>query len=201
MELFSLGATIRFLMEDRGPDEEDMRASRAEPDRFASIFERRVRDVHRYVSYRAGPGSADELTSETFAQAFASRASYDPAKASVKTWLYGVATNVVNRHLRLEQRRQEAATRARAQRQLDFGPDDSALDIDRLQLKRALGDMSPRLHDVVILVAALELTYEEAAHVLSIPVGTVRSRYSRGRKQLSRSLASTRESRSEGELA
>lgn len=54
----------------------------------------------------------------------------------------------------------------------------------RLDLERALAALSPPAREVVLLVCVEELSYEQAARVLDVPVGTVMSRLSRARERL-----------------
>jgi len=56
-------------------------------------------------------------------------------------------------------------------------------------LEKALAELAPDMRDVLLLVALDELSYEEAAVMLSIPVGTVRSRVSRARSSLRKRLS------------
>jgi RNA polymerase sigma-70 factor (ECF subfamily) len=51
-------------------------------------------------------------------------------------------------------------------------------------LETALGKLQPEQREVILLVGLEGMSYEEVAAVLEIPVGTVRSRLSRGRDQL-----------------
>ncbi|MBV9825800.1 MAG: RNA polymerase sigma factor [Alphaproteobacteria bacterium] len=53
-----------------------------------------------------------------------------------------------------------------------------------MELDRATGQLAEETRKVVLLVGLEGLPYEEAATVLGIPVGTVRSRLSRGRNML-----------------
>jgi RNA polymerase sigma-70 factor (ECF subfamily) len=53
-------------------------------------------------------------------------------------------------------------------------------------LERAIGKLPPEQRQVILLVALEGMAYEDVATVLDIPVGTVRSRLSRGRDQLRR---------------
>jgi RNA polymerase sigma factor (sigma-70 family) len=59
----------------------------------------------------------------------------------------------------------------------------------RPRLTAALAELATGDRDVVLLVAWEDLSYEEAARALSIPVGTVRSRLHRARLKLRRALA------------
>lgn len=100
---------------DFGSDEAILAASLAEPARFAAVFERRVDGTYRYLSFRVGGTIAEDLTSETFARAFAGRRGYKPDRCSVRAWLFGIATNLVRDHRRDELRRIEMLARADAE--------------------------------------------------------------------------------------
>ena len=74
-------------------------ASRAEPDRFASLFDRHAPYIHRYLARRVGRQAADDLVAETFLVAFRKRAGYDRryhdarpgSTASPPTWSPSIA--------------------------------------------------------------------------------------------------------------
>lgn len=162
-------------------------SSLVEPARFALIFERRVEGIYRYLSFRAGECFAEELTAETFARAFAGRRRYDATRGSVAAWLYGIAANLARHHRRDERRRMARLAI------LDVGEaavgDGSARVDDRMRLTAALARLDQRRRHVVLLIGLAGLSHEEAASVLHVPVGTVRSTYSRARAQLVELLA------------
>jgi hypothetical protein len=79
-------------------------ASRAEPDRFASLFDRHAPYIHRYLARRVGRQAADDLVAETFLVAFRKRTGYDPRFPDARPWLYGIATNLIAQHRRQEAR-------------------------------------------------------------------------------------------------
>lgn len=164
-------------------------ASRTEPERFAQLFDRLANEVHRYLSYRSGR-DAEDLTGETFARAFASRERFDPTRGSARGWLFGIATNVLRQRRRAEGRRQSALDRDRRLTPRVGATEDAASRVvDRERITRALMDLDDKSQDVVYLVAAVGLSYEDAATALGVPIGTVRSRYSRARRRLAASLA------------
>jgi RNA polymerase sigma factor (sigma-70 family) len=170
-------------------------ASRAEPDRFASLFDRHAPYIHRYLARRVGTQAADDLVAETFLVAFRKRTGYDPRFPDARPWLYGIATNLIAQHRREEARqlRLRQAT----------GPDPvqhdhaerAALDVTaqsvRFLLASALAKLARPDRDVLLLIAWEQLTYDEVARALDIPVGTVRSRLHRARTQIREALAGT----------
>jgi RNA polymerase sigma factor (sigma-70 family) len=170
-----------------------------DPQLFAGLFDRHAATVHRYLGRRVGE-LADDLLSETFLVAFRRRASYRPAHVEVRPWLLGIATNLVHGHVRAERRRYRALARAGAEPAVPgTDPADST---DRLAaqalrgpLAAALAGLKPRDRDVLLLFAWEQLSYEEIAAVLDVPVGTVRSRLNRARRLTRAALSSFEENR------
>ncbi|MGI5330657.1 RNA polymerase sigma factor [Actinomadura nitritigenes] len=80
-----------------------------EPERFALLYDRYFDDIHRYLAARLGRENADDLAAETFLIAFRRRKDFDASRGGTfRPWLYGIATNLVSRHRRTEQRRLKA---------------------------------------------------------------------------------------------
>jgi RNA polymerase sigma factor (sigma-70 family) len=166
-------------------DAEIIAASLADPSVFAAVFDRHFRAIHRYASRRIGPELADDLASETFAQAFRSRSTYAPGRGDARPWLFGIASNLLRRHYRTEQRRLLADTRSSdvSDRRVDPDGIEDRLDAQAMGpiVARALASLRAEEREVLLLAAWAGLSYEEIAEALQLPVGTVRSRLSRGR--------------------
>jgi RNA polymerase sigma-70 factor (ECF subfamily) len=179
---------------DQPPSDDDViNRSLADPGQFAVLFDRHAPAVHRYLSRRVGE-VADDLLSETFLIAFRRRASYRAVHVEARPWLLGIATHLVQGQTRAEQRRLRALSR-------DVPPahtlstDDEELS-DRLAAQALRGPIAAALaalkaadRDVLLLFAWEQLTYEEIAAVLDVPIGTVRSRQHRARRQTRTALA------------
>lgn len=178
-------------MERVSSDVECVARSLREPTAFESIFDRHFGAVHRYLHRRAGSEVADELAAETFALAFERRSSCR-ASGSVLPWLYGIATNLLRRSWRAERRQLRAYGRSGVDRWIAYEDetaarvDDSFLDA---RLARALAAMRPRQRDALLLYALADLSYEEIALALDVPVGTVRTWLHRARQTAQRELA------------
>ncbi len=170
-------------------------ASRAEPELFATLFDRHAPVIHRYIARRAGRQVADDLTAETFLVAFRKREHYDPAYPDARPWLYGVATNVIGQHQRAEARQLRIKLAAMPEADDPGHGDRVAGDVTagavRGVLLAALADLPAADRDVLLLIAWEQLSYGEVARALHIPVGTVRSRLNRARIRLRAALAST----------
>jgi RNA polymerase sigma factor (sigma-70 family) len=177
-------------MERFRSDGDCLARSLGEPEAFEWIFDRHFAAVHTYLHRRVGRDLADELTAQTFALAFERRGSCRAAESALP-WLYGIATNVLRRRRRVEGRQLRAYARSGVDRWARFEDDAAARVVDSAaaRLAAALACMRPRERDVLLLYALADLSYEEIAVALDVPVGTVRTWLHRGRKRAQRVLA------------
>jgi RNA polymerase sigma factor (sigma-70 family) len=173
-------------------DAELMAGSVADPEQFAALFDRHATAVHRYLGRRVGE-LADDLLSETFLIAFRRRSAYRAERVDVRPWLLGIATNLVHAHARTERRRYRALARSGAEPATSAGSDDANARVDAAALRgplaAALAGLKERDRDVLLLFAWGQLGYDEIATVLDVPIGTVRSRLNRARRQTRAALA------------
>lgn len=142
--------------------------------------------VFRFCARRVGYESAADAAQETFLTAQRAAKRFR-GESSVSTWLLGIAHNECRRLSR--QRRLEPPI-------IDFVetvPEESQEQrlVDRQVLSDALGKLSQEHRDVVLLHEFEGLTYEEAAVVLGIPSGTVKSRLHHAFLQLRKALVPT----------
>ncbi|MFC4016116.1 RNA polymerase sigma factor [Nonomuraea purpurea] len=162
------------------------------PDLFALLYDRYFKEVYRYLAARLGSEQVEDLVADAFLIAFNSRGGFDSERGTVRSWLYGIATNVVARHRRREGRRLNALSKVPAEASAD-GHEDRvttrlAAQASRPELVRGLKGLAKGDRDVVFLLVFGELGYEEIATALDIPVGTVGSRINRARKKLRSAL-------------
>ena len=166
--------------------------SLTDPAVFAALFDRHYERIWRYACRRAGPAIADELASETFVRAFAARARYDRGRVDASPWLYGIATNLLRGHRRAEARRMRAYARAAEPTASPGGLDGVEQRVDAAaraaDVAEALASLKPADRDAVLLLALADLDYQAIAIATGVPVGTVRSRLSRARRQLQNKL-------------
>jgi len=153
---------------------------------FGALFDRHAVAVYRYLARRIGVTAADDLLAQTFLVAFERRSNYDRARPDARPWLYGIATNLLRRHLREEVRQYRAWARTGIDPVVAEGHADRVADrVDASawsgNLATALARLKAPDRDVLLLFAWGSLSYEEIAQALDIPVGTVRSRLHRAR--------------------
>jgi RNA polymerase sigma factor (sigma-70 family) len=173
-------------------DAEVIAQSFDDPERFALVFDRHADEIHRYAARRLGQQAAADVVSEVFLAAFRNRGRYRADRADARPWLYGIATNVISQQLRAEGRRSHLLASVPAPPPAEFPADDIS---DRITAERlwpvllgVLAGLSPADRELVLLVAWAELSYEQAAQALEIPVGTVRSRLHRVRAKVRRAI-------------
>ncbi|MFJ7298960.1 RNA polymerase sigma factor [Streptomyces sp. NPDC099088] len=174
-------------------DAEIVAQSLEEPELFATLYDRYAPDVHRYAARRLGDPAADDITADTFLVAFRIRSRYDQSRANARPWLYGIAGNLIGKQRRAEVRALRALARTGhdplAASGGSFWPEDTDSRIAAQgPLAGALAGLSAPDRHVLLLVAWAELTYQEVAEALGIPVGTVRSRLNRARRKVRTAL-------------
>lgn len=156
-----------------------------EPALFAGLYERHGLVVLRYTTRRVGDDAGDDLAAEVFARAFRSRERFQADHDSALPWLLGVANNVIADHRRVERRRLAALQRLSEQRPRRIEHPAAGLAPELIAALRALPAVE---RDTLLLVVWGELTQDEAAIALGVPVGTVSSRITRARKRLTATL-------------
>lgn len=161
-------------------------------DAFGLLYERHDRAVHAFCLWRTGdPSSAEDLTSIVFLEAWRRRAQTPLTTETARPLLLAIATNVVRGQWRSRRRHRAALERlGRVEAPRATHDDDAVERIAALERMRAVRGRLERLpareREVLVLVALADLSYEEAAAALGLPVGTVRSRLSRARARLQR---------------
>ncbi len=162
-----------------------------------ALFRKLVLDhrqrLYRFVVKHIGWGTdAEDITQQAFVEAAHSYASFK-GESELSTWLYGIAMNLVRNYLSRSPHRRFQFEDDEVLAETSSDRPDPSEQLAQTQAVRALQDalneLPPEMRDVLMLVAYEELSYEDAAVMMSIPVGTVRSRVSRARAALRKRLA------------
>jgi RNA polymerase sigma factor (sigma-70 family) len=165
------------------------RARAGEPEAFGLLYERHARAIYNYLFRRCADWSlAEDLTSVVFLEGFRRRAEVEIEEGKVLPWLYGVASNVVRNQRRSMRRHAEALKRVRPPEPVLGIAGEAAERLDAQRRMRsilaALDELPESDKEVLALCVWSELSYEDAAAALGVPVGTVRSRLARARARL-----------------
>ena len=183
-------------------DAEVIRRSVSRPQAFELIFDRHFDAVHRFAVGRVGLQEAPDVAAETFARAFDRRARYRADRLSALPWLFGIAVNVSRERLR------RTARGVKASHRLTIRPDQLAdsfesdlmarVDAERLRpdLLAALRCLSDDEYALLMLAGESDLSYQDMAELLGIPIGTVRSRLARARRRVRSAITPVRPERS-----
>jgi RNA polymerase sigma-70 factor, ECF subfamily len=157
----------------------------AEP-AFVALYRRRRDDIYRFAFAMAKSKTfAQDVTQEVFLNVLENAARFDPAKGSVRAWLFGCARHTVLDRLRAESRWTddvpELATACESEQHV--------LTQQRLvRLHAAIARLPIEYREALVLCELQELSYAESAAVLECPIGTVRSRLHRARALLASTL-------------
>lgn len=170
---------------------ERRRPSCEDPDTWVEgLFDEHVDTIYAYLSRRLGSEAGRDATSDVFRLALENQRSFDPSRGTPLAWLYGIAGNVVRRHWRTEKRHLARVAALRPFAPLHSDEETEAVDrrLDSLSYHAAVMDAVAALPDadreLLVLFAWEDRSYSEIASVMSVPVGTVRSRLHRIRRDL-----------------
>jgi RNA polymerase sigma factor (sigma-70 family) len=163
---------------------------------FGEIFERHSAAVYAHCFRRTGQWAvAEDLASVVFLEAWRRRREVRFASGSVLPWLLAVANNATANSQRALRRHQRLLARLPPPGPEPDLADDAASRVDQERAIRpllaALASLGRAERDVLTLCDWSGLSYAEAAIALGIPIGTVRSRLARARKQLRQAAATT----------
>jgi RNA polymerase sigma-70 factor (ECF subfamily) len=155
--------------------------------------------VFRFILKAVGQvADAEDLAQRTLLTALERRHRYD-GSSSLTTWLFGIALNHIHAY-RYAQRRASRMDGEDALALLVADAEDPVVSLQRqrevLGLDHAIRQLPDTLREVIVLISLEDLTYEAAASVLGVPIGTVRSRLHRAKRILRKHMAATGSHRS-----
>jgi RNA polymerase sigma-70 factor (ECF subfamily) len=159
--------------------------ARSDREAFVQLYRRHYDAIFRYCAHRLfGRAAAEDVTSEVFLKMVENFHSFRGTDAQFHNWLYRIATNAVNNHLRKTDRRKNLLKTAGEQ------ANDQATDCEEssrklVLLRQAMLALKPRYQAIITLRFFENMKLIEIAEVLGSSPGTVRS-------QLARALAKLR---------
>ena len=176
------GLSVLESAPDRAPYELDQEAL------FRELIAQHQRRLYRFViKYIDHPDDAADITQQAFVEAARTIATFR-GDSKLSTWLFGIAMNMVRNYLsraphRVHKFETDDSLIGIASAELD--PSDSLSQRELLVMaEKAFSDLPIEMSEVLGLVAVDEISYQDAAEILCIPLGTVRSRVSRARAVL-----------------
>jgi len=169
-------------------DDNDLLKAAANGDEpaFTLLFRRYQDTVYRFAWRLTGSSAtAEDLTQECFIRVLKSARAFDPERGSLRTYLYATVRNLAITHA---QRNRRDAAEPEPHR--ESGHEDRVLDSEAAAIvQRAIQMLPEAQREALVLVQYEELTLEDAARVLAIEIGAVKSRLHRARENLKEMLA------------
>src|SRR5208282_3423606 len=194
------------MNQDRTPEALLRLAAAGDEEAFRALYHQLNGFIYRFALHMSGnQGMAEEVTQETFFMLIRDPGRYEPGRATLKSFLYGVARNHTLRALEKESRFTPFAESGEDSEGALAGPDsrnlgtvptaDASEDLLRREqiarVRRAVLALPPVYREAVVLCDLQELSYDEAAHSIGCAPGTLRSRLHRGRELLATRLRAT----------
>ena len=177
--------TAAYLMEAETETDLVHLAQAGDRNAFGELVRRHYQGVVRVVYSMCGDtGLAEDAAQEAFIRAWINLPAFEPS-APLKNWIYRIAINAALDVLRKKpeeslEERQESMLSDQAQ-----GPEAALVEKERIaQVRRAMQALPEASRSVLVLREYGELSYQEIARVLDIPVGTVMSRLNYARNRL-----------------
>lgn len=179
---------------------------------YEELIQQYQQPVYNLV-YRllADPAEACDVVQEVFLKIFRKIGSFR-GDSTLKTWIYRIAVNEAHNHSRWHGRHHrgqiglegDEETRGLSERLASPGdsPYEYVLDRERHHmLQAALAELNPAFRSVIVLRDVEDLSYEEIAEILQLPLGTVKSRILRGREALRKAMERQLEARTALQLS
>ncbi|MCK4753076.1 MAG: RNA polymerase sigma factor [Planctomycetes bacterium] len=166
--------------------------ARRDPTAFAKLYRRHYDAVFRYCMHRLFERqSAEDVTSVAFLKVVENFGRFKGSERQFRNWLYKIATNAVNNHLRKAVRRKVLLKHVSEQAGYDSHSDVPA---EKLAiLRRAIFTLKPRYQTIITLRFFEDLKSTEIAEVLGSSDGTVRSQLARALAKLRKEITANRQ--------
>jgi RNA polymerase sigma-70 factor, ECF subfamily len=165
------------------------RARQGDGQAFTALFRSHQAAVYRYAAYMCGRDAADDIVQDTFLVVLRQRRRRDRVQGDVRSYLLGIARH---RALKRLGRKETANLDDLAETPAMVEWPQSLVELEQQELtqqvRSAVESLPPHYREVVVLCELEELDYADAAAVIGVPVGTVRSRLHRGRGLLAQLL-------------
>ena len=163
--------------------------ARSDPEAFVRLYRMHYDAIFRYCAHRLFERAvAEDVTSQVFLKVVEKFGAFTGDEQQFRNWLYKIATNAVNHHLRKTARWNNLLEGAR--KQTNSHDDDYGASSERLaQLREAMLTLKPRYQTIITLRFFENLKLTEIAEVLDSSPGTVRSQMARALAKLRKVLA------------
>jgi len=163
-------------------------ALRGNGEAMATLYRRHGPLVYRFtLRMSQNPSIAEEVTQEVFLALLRHTDRFDPSRSALSTWLCSIARNQLSKYFERNMRYQSVD-----EDEETFDPpsfeDSPALWLTRKEVveavRQGIDTLPVPLKEVLLLCEFEDMTYEQAAYILNVPIGTIRSRLHRAKLRL-----------------
>lgn len=154
------------------------RAALTDPQAADDLIRAMQPEVRRLCRSLTDADSGDDVAQEAFLRVLSALPGFR-YETTVRIWVLSIARRTAMDHLRRTVRRRRLSALARSRHVEEHGSISSSVEVEEL-----LSQLRPERRAAFVLTQLLGLPYEEAAVILEVPVGTIRSRVSRARNDL-----------------
>lgn len=159
---------------------------------MATLYDRHAGLIYRYALRVAGDVSiAEEVTQEVFLAMLRQAGQFDSRLALLSTWLCAIARRLVWKQLQNRHRLLPLDADATIEQSTSFA-DNPHLQLTRKQtaelVRKGIDALPLQMKEVIVLCELEEMSYDDVATVLEVPLGTVRSRLHRAKARLAKLL-------------
>lgn len=161
-----------------------LRAGRGDKAALTDFIAATQDDVWRLLAHLAGHDAADDLTQETYLRALGALPRF-AGRSTARTWLLSIARRTWIDSVRHDRSRPRATSS-------DYNDvatqqpstDDPNLWSEVIDAHNLLNELAPDRREAIVLTQVLGYSYEEAAKIAGVRIGTIRSRVARARKDI-----------------
>ncbi|MEL7466174.1 MAG: sigma-70 family RNA polymerase sigma factor [Pseudomonadota bacterium] len=133
-------------------------------------------------TFERDPARADDLVQETMVKAWSNQSSFQEG-TNLKAWLFTILRNIYISDFRKRRREVEDADGGLTESLAEKGRQEGHMAM--LDLKSALAELAPDQREALVMIGGAGLSYDEAAEIVGVAPGTIKSRVSRARAELS----------------
>lgn len=183
--LTSINVSPHSPRDDERVTELALRAGRGDKRAFTDFIRATQDDVWRLLAHLGGPATADDLTQETYLRVMTALPRF-AARSSARTWLLSLARRVWVDNIRHERARPRKSATAYEDAAADLTVDGASQGAwsEWMDVRSLIDALPTERREALILTQVLGYSYEEAARIVGVRIGTIRSRVARARKDL-----------------
>ena len=156
-------------------------------DAFKDGLIREIPNLRAFAASLSGSMQlADDLVQDTLLKAWGNSDKFEPG-TSLRAWLFTILRNTYYSLYRKRGREVQDSEGTYAERMATHGNQESHLDL--ADFRKALAKLPEEQREVLIMVGATGLSYEETAEICGVAIGTIKSRVNRARTKLAELLS------------